>query len=138
MKYFLLILLFVHLSCQHSSQDNSTNTVKIDENTPNPHSKETVKSTTEHQRNSHTDAVIDSVVDRIYQLEKVQLLNKSHKVSILTEEPTTPDDFYNFKVGFNGTERFETYYIFSFKISDSTIYYYDVVNDELIDIKNWK
>lgn len=84
------------------------------------------------------DVVIDSVLDKIYNLSKIQVLNKSHKVSILIEEPSTPDEYYNFKVGYNSPDRFVTHYIFSFKKSESIIYYYDVLNDRLINAKEWK
>jgi hypothetical protein len=73
----------------------------------------------------------------IYHLRKIQILNKQSKVSILTQEPSELDGHYAFKVGLNRPDRFETVFNFSFDKSQSIIFYYDVVNDELIDCDKW-
>jgi hypothetical protein len=134
MKKLILLLLVAHNACKNPN--NKLTTTKTS-NTPQDTAitSDLIKTATPFDK--ELEAIIDSVVNTIYHLDKIQQLSRTCKISILTQEPENPDSAYCFKVGFNGADRFETRYNFSFKKSESIIFYYDVVNDELIDIDKW-
>jgi hypothetical protein len=135
MKKLIALLLIANSACQNDNKlDVKTNLIDEKNNaitSVNSENKSVIK------EELIAETVIDSVENRIYNLNKIQALNRQCKISILTQEPSESDPHYTFKVGFNHADRFETVFNFSFNKNQSIIFYYDVVNDELIDINKW-
>ncbi len=129
MKSLFFLSLLILISCQNNSENklvnkNKTfNEIKIDTNL-NKNS-DNLNKITENKFKMHllSNKTIDSIVDKIYNLNKIQELNRQFKISILEEPADISDDSYNFKVGFNRPDRFETRYIFIVKKQSSVIYY---------------
>jgi hypothetical protein len=130
MKKVIALLLLANFACQNNNKLEKENSIKIEKDSA-------ITNKIAIKKEIIAESIIDSVENRIYSLKKVQKLNTTSKVSILTQEPPDSDAHYTFKVGFNREDRFETVFNFSFDKSQSIIFYYDVVNDELIDIDKW-
>jgi hypothetical protein len=135
MKKLIALLLMVNMACQNDNRlDSKTNLIE-DKNPTitdvNVGDRSLIK------KALVAESVIDSVENRIYNLKKIQALNRQCKVSMLTQVSSELDTNYTFKVGFNRADRFETRYIFSFNKSQSVVFYYNTLNDKFIDIDKW-
>ena len=114
MKKLIFLLLLANNACKNSNNRlTAEKTINMPQDTAIAN--DLVKTATPF--NEEIERIIDSVVNRIYHLDKIQQLSHTCKISILTQEPENPDSAYCFKVGFNGVDRFETRYNFSFKKS---------------------
>jgi hypothetical protein len=135
MKKLIAFLLMTNTACQNDNKLDSKTTFVYHQDTVNApifsENKRVIK------KDTIAETVIDSVMDKIYHLRKIQALNKQCKISMLTQEPTESDAHYTFKVGFNRPDRFETRFIFSFNQKQNVVFYYDTINDELIDVNKW-
>lgn len=68
------------------------------------------------------------------------LTNKEHGVAIMADsELIDGTPYYTFQVGFNGSDRFETYYFFYVNKANCTdIKVLEIVSGELKSLKEWR
>lgn len=95
-----------------------------------------------------TDCTIDKVERIIRQLPEViaadtrirVLTNNMHGISLITDTDTIEDNLYfTFQLGYNGKERFESYFFFYVnRIDYSDIRVLDVINGDIIPIDDWR
>lgn len=86
------------------------------------------------------------IEDTIFSLKEVQEKNKlvdsisNHKqsIAIMIEKPTDKDKEYIINVGYNGNERFETYYIFYFNPETKQISIEDVIGGSKLPLETWR
>ena len=57
---------------------------------------------------------------------------------IIVHRPESDSDYYVAQVGYNGDDRFETYYNFYIYRKGFKIQYYDPLSDSTIDVNRWK
>jgi hypothetical protein len=93
-----------------------------------------------HNTNIIADSIlIDSLSDKIYHLKRVQkwIGASACNISILLPLPKLLDKSYSFNVGYNLEERFQTILFFTYKKQDKKLYFYDIEEDNLIDVTEW-
>ncbi len=131
MKTLILLFLFINISCKNTIKNELMNDKINDKKDVNLAIK------FDNKKELIANSVIDSVLNCIYKTNKIQQLNKQNKVSILVQEPSETDDNYTFKVGFNRPERFETRFNFLFQKNKPVIFFYDTLEDKLVEIDTW-
>lgn len=97
----------------------------------------------EHVQLSETE---DKLIDKVWALPEVQALSdkinreskgKRHLVRRISSEPSDDQEYYGISVSEDNGEALATY--FEFRIyPDNSIYYYDVVEDEELTLKEWR
>lgn len=79
----------------------------------------------------------DSILNKLYSLKKLKKVSKICKFSVLVKGATDSGDDFEFDVGINREERFQTMYIFIYKKKSNAILYYDTFKDVYIDVNKW-
>jgi hypothetical protein len=94
-----------------------------------------------------TDTLSEAFLnDTIRSIEEVKQTNKyldsltkhTHGVSLIIEKPSSDEKNYYVKVGYNGEDRFETYYHFYIEPSTRKITIEDIVSGEKLSLKEWR
>jgi hypothetical protein len=88
----------------------------------------------------------DRLIDEIWELPEVQALSdkierkskgKRHLVGRISSEPSDDQEYYGISIAEDNGEALATY--FEFRIyPDNSIYYYDVVEDQELSLKEWR
>lgn len=88
----------------------------------------------------------DKLIDEIWKLPEVQALSdkiereskgKRHLVGRVSSEPSDDQEYYGISIAEDNGEALATY--FEFRIyPDNSIYYYDVVEDQELTLKEWR
>lgn len=88
----------------------------------------------------------DKLIDEIWKLPEVQALSdkiareskgKRHLVGRISSEPSDDQEYYGISIAEDNGEALATY--FEFRIyPDNSIYYYDVVEDQELSLKEWR
>ena len=88
----------------------------------------------------------DKLIDEIWKLPEVQALSdkidreskgKRHLVGRVSSEPSDDQEYYGISIAEDNGEALATY--FEFRIyPDKSIYYYDVVEDQELTLKEWR
>jgi hypothetical protein len=88
----------------------------------------------------------DKLIDQIWKLPEVQALSdkidresngKRHLVGRISSEPSDDQEYYGISIAEDNGEALATY--FEFRIyPDNSIYYYDVVEDQELTLKEWR
>lgn len=91
-------------------------------------------------------ATEDKLIGKVWQLPEVKALSekidresngKRHLVGRISSEPSDDQEYYGISVSEDNGEALATY--FEFRIyPDNSIYYYDVVEDEELTLKEWR
>jgi hypothetical protein len=98
------------------------------------------------QNSSNDPAFENYVVDTIFSLKEVQekskyldsLTNHSKGVTVIVNRSDENGGVYEIRVGYNGEERFETYYNFYFDSVSKQISIMDVVSGDKISLDNFR
>jgi hypothetical protein len=89
----------------------------------------------------------DQIVNLIMNLEEVKQKakevetlshGKRHLSSYIENSPTTTDPYYWVKVAEDNGDSYVTYYTFAVNSKTQSIKYYDVVNDSLVSLSQWR
>jgi hypothetical protein len=96
-----------------------------------------------HVKITHTE---DKLISQVWQLPEVKSLSdkiereskgKRHLVGRISSTPSDDQEYYGVSVSEDNGEALATY--FEFRIyPDNTIYYYDVVEDQELTLKEWR
>lgn len=88
----------------------------------------------------------DRLIDEIWELPEVKALSdkiereskgKRHLVGRISSEPSDDQEYYGISIAEDNGEALATY--FEFRIyPDNSIYYYDVVEDQELSLKEWR
>ncbi len=115
-----------------------------EEATPEPEKKETKKPKGDtHVQITDTE---DKLISKVWQLPEVKTLSdkiereskgKRHLVGRISSNPSDDQEYYGVSVSEDNGEALATY--FEFRIyPDNSIYYYDVVEDQELTLKEWR
>lgn len=88
----------------------------------------------------------DKLIDQVWHLPEVKALSdkiereskgKRHLVGRISSEPSDDQEYYGISISEDNGEALATY--FEFRIyPDNSIYYYDVVEDQELTLKEWR
>ncbi|WP_430406379.1 hypothetical protein [Fluviicola sp.] len=137
------------LSCGNNQEDKQevetpVETQALNEE-PKPELKKEAKKPKEdtHVKITHTE---DKLIDLVWQLPEVKNLSdkiereskgKRHLVGRISSTPSDDQEYYGVSVAEDNGEALATY--FEFRIyPDNTMYYYDVVEDQELTLKEWR
>ena len=81
--------------------------------------------------------IIDSIANRVFNLQRIKNANKNCRLSLLIKEPINIGDDLELDFGVNSVERFQTLFIFFYKKKENVIFYYDTLNDVYIEVQKW-
>ena len=119
---------------------DETDGTKVEQNEP--------AETPRPKKDSHVklSATEDKLIDKVLALPEVQALSdkisreskgKRHLVGRISSEPSDDQEYYGISVSEDNGEALATY--LEFRIyPDNSIYYYDVVEDEELTLKEWR
>lgn len=88
----------------------------------------------------------DNLIDEIWRLPEVKALSdkiereskgKRHLVGRISSEPSDDQEYYGISIAEDNGEALATYFEFHI-YPDNSIYYYDVVEDQELTLKEWR
>ncbi|WP_341902179.1 hypothetical protein [Fluviicola taffensis] len=137
------------LSCGNNQEEKQEAETPVETQTlneePLPELKKEAKKPKEdtHVKITHTE---DKLIDLVWQLPEVKSLSdkiereskgKRHLVGRISSTPSDDQEYYGVSVAEDNGEALATY--FEFRIyPDNTMYYYDVVEDQELTLKEWR
>jgi hypothetical protein len=150
-KFFGCCLMLLASSCQDlkkPAQEGNHRDKMITNNSRNQ--QPTINdSTNNHEAISKEDDSKreDQIVNLIMNLEEVKQKaqeveklshGKRHLSSYIETSPTTTDPYYWVKVAEDNGDNYVTYYTFAVDSKTQSIKYYDVINDSLVSLSQWR
>ncbi len=136
-------------SCGGSSEEKQVPEAPVDSvETVDGTKVEQKKETPKPKKDTHVQITNteDKLINRVWQLQEVKALSdkiereskgKRHLVGRISSEPSDDQEYYGVSISEDNGEALATY--FEFRIyPDNSIYYYDVVEDRELTLKEWR
>lgn len=144
-----ILLTSVLLSCDDSAEEKQTlepvieSPVNTEETTEKPKTESAKPKKDTHVKLTNTE---DKLIDQVWQLAEVKALSdkiereskgKRHLMGRISSTPSDDQEYYGISISEDNGEALATY--FEFRIyPDNSIYYYDVVEDRELTLKEWR
>lgn len=98
------------------------------------------------KRDTLTESVEERIINTVMALPEAEAANRhidsitNHQKGLasMMDEPEKGETDYSVRVGYNGDERFETYYFFYVNPSTLRVKILDVITDSIIPIEDWR
>lgn len=146
MKKFLTILIVTIASCNPSGKKEEVTVLTTNDSAQNVTSSKNASDSNQLIVNAHISAKGEAILKLIQQLPEFKKSDKyidsltDHKkgLAALIFKPAKGEKDYNVQVGYNGTERFETYYNFYVDSTSYAIKVGDAIEGDVVPLEEWR
>ena len=146
MKKLFIILTVTLVACNPSAKKEENNPGIINDTTQNTVAVNNASDSNQLIVNANISAKGEAILKLIQELPEFKKSNKyidsltDHKkgLAALIFKPTKGEKDYNVQVGYNGTERFETYYNFYVDSTSYAIKVSDAIIGDIVPLDEWR